>query len=115
MGKFETKALIHNSFLKHRHKQDGYKTSTTQQVFLDNKQQKKVTLRKSFACLAQSVEHAAVNRSVVGSSPTQGAKILYLNIMARWLSWLERRPVTAEVDGSSPFRVARFDTNSLGS
>ena len=29
--------------------------------------------------------------------------------MARWLSWLERRPVTAEVDGSSPFRVARFD------
>ena len=30
--------------------------------------------------------------------------------MARWLSWLERRPVTAEVDGSSPFRVVRFDT-----
>ena len=26
--------------------------------------------------------------------------------MARWLSWLERRPVTAEVKGSSPFRVA---------
>ena len=25
--------------------------------------------------------------------------------MARWLSWLERRPVTAEVDGSIPFRV----------
>ena len=45
----------------------------TQLVFLDNKQQKKVTLRKSFACLAQSVEHAAVNRSVVGSSPTTGA------------------------------------------
>ena len=22
--------------------------------------------------------------------------------MAQWLSWLERRPVTAEVDGSSP-------------
>ena len=57
------------------------------------------------ASLAQSVEHAAVNRSVVGSSPTQGAKILYLNIMARWLSWLERRPVTAEVVGSSPIRV----------
>ena len=75
MGKFKTKALIHNSFLKHRHKQNGYKTSTTQQVFLDNKQQKKVTLRKSFACLAQSVEHAAVNRSVVGSSPTTGATL----------------------------------------
>ena len=26
--------------------------------------------------------------------------------MARWLSWLERRPVTAEVVGSNPFRVA---------
>ena len=26
--------------------------------------------------------------------------------MARWLSWLERRPVTAEVEGSNPFRVA---------
>ena len=24
---------------------------------------------------------------------------------ARWLSWLERRPVTAEVVGSSPIRV----------
>ena len=29
--------------------------------------------------------------------------------MARWLSWLERRPVTAEVKGSSPFRVAFQD------
>ena len=27
------------------------------------------------------------------------------NYMARWLSWLERRPVTAEVEGSNPFRV----------
>ena len=26
-------------------------------------------------------------------------------IMARWLSWLERRPVTAEVMGSNPIRV----------
>ena len=26
--------------------------------------------------------------------------------MARWLSWLERRPVTAEARGSSPLRVA---------
>ena len=26
--------------------------------------------------------------------------------MARWLSWLERRPVTAEVVGSSPIQVA---------
>ena len=26
--------------------------------------------------------------------------------MAQWLSWLERRPVTAEVESSSLFRVA---------
>ena len=37
--------------------------------------------------------------------------------MARWLSWLERRPVTAEVEGSSPFRVVFFiawDHSSAG-
>ena len=28
--------------------------------------------------------------------------------MARWLSWLERRPVTAEVVGSNPIRVVRM-------
>ena len=27
-------------------------------------------------------------------------------LLARWLSWLERRPVTAEVVGSIPIRVA---------
>ena len=51
-----------------------------------------------YSLIAQSAEHAAVNRSVVGSSPTQG-------VLAQWLSWLERRPVTAEVVGSSPIRV----------
>ena len=40
--------------------------------------------------------------------------------MARWLSWLERRPVTAEVVGSSPIRVAflfinlKFDITQYG-
>ena len=34
------------------------------------------------------------------------ARLLRNPAMARWLSWLERRPVTAEVKGSSPFRVA---------
>ena len=29
--------------------------------------------------------------------------------MAQWLSWLERRPVTAEVTGSSPVWVVRID------
>ena len=32
--------------------------------------------------------------------------------MARWLSWLERRPVTAEVEGSNPFRVATCEYTS---
>ena len=37
--------------------------------------------------------------------------------LAQWLSWLERRPVTAEVEGSSPFRVAFYfiwDHSSAG-
>ena len=36
--------------------------------------------------------------------------------MAQWLSWLERRPVTAEVEGSSPFWVvsAIWDHSSAG-
>ena len=33
--------------------------------------------------------------------------------MARWLSWLERRPVTAEVESSSLFRVAAVFTANL--
>ena len=36
--------------------------------------------------------------------------------MARWLSWLERRPVTAEVVGSNPIRVAetgKFQNNLI--
>ena len=34
---------------------------------------KKFTTLVIYASLAQSVEHAAVNRRVVGSSPTRGA------------------------------------------
>ena len=33
-------------------------------------------------------------------------KVCKMPLMARWLSWLERRPVTAEVVGSIPIRVA---------
>ena len=33
---------------------------------------------------------------------------MYVVFKARWLSWLERRPVTAEVVGSSPIRVAFY-------
>ena len=31
-----------------------------------------------------------------------------MNNMAQWLSWLERRPVTAEGEGSSPFWVVKY-------
>ena len=34
--------------------------------------------------------------------------------MARWLSWLERRPVTAEVTGSSPVWVVYGILAQLG-
>ena len=34
--------------------------------------------------------------------------------MARWLSWLERRPVTAEVVGSIPIRVAFSECCNYG-
>ena len=33
--------------------------------------------------------------------------------MAWWLSWLERRPVTAEVVGSNPIRVVVIDIQLL--
>ncbi len=33
--------------------------------------------------------------------------------MARWFSWLECRPVTAEVVGSSPIRVAICGNSSV--
>ena len=33
--------------------------------------------------------------------------------MAQWLSWLERRPVTAEVEGSSPFWVVRLNESLI--
>ena len=34
--------------------------------------------------------------------------------MAQWLSWLERRPVTAEVESSSLFWVVFWDLSSAG-
>ena len=39
---------------------------------------------------------------VTGSSP-----VVPTNHLARWCSRLARQPVTLEVDGSSPFRVAK--------
>ena len=37
----------------------------------------------------------------------------FIKEMAWWLSWLERRPVTAEVVGSSPIRVGQKQTKKL--
>ena len=34
--------------------------------------------------------------------------------MAQWLSWLERRPVTAEVESSSLFWVVMWDLSLAG-
>ena len=39
--------------------------------------------------------------------------LIIFYILARWLSWLERRPVTAEVVGSIPIRVARLCLKSI--
>ncbi len=39
---------------------------------------------------------------------------LKMCVKASWLSWLERRPVTAEVEGSSPSGVAKWDLSSAG-
>ena len=51
--------------------------------------------------MAQLAEQLICNQQVIGSSPIIGFK-------AHWLSWLERRPVTAEVKGSSPLWVVSF-------
>ena len=48
--------------------------------------------------MAQLAEQLICNQQVIGSSPIVG-------LVAQWLSWLERRPVTAEVTGSSPVWV----------
>ena len=38
-------------------------------------------------------------------------KVQYIFNMAQWLSWLERRPVTAEVESSSLFWVVAYSSN----
>ena len=42
-------------------------------------------------------------------------KVQYIFNMAQWLSWLERRPVTAEVVGSSPIWVVFIKIRGLSS
>ena len=52
--------------------------------------------------IAQLGEHLPYKQGVTGSSP-----VLSTIYLARWCSRLARQPVTLEVDGSSPFRVAK--------
>ena len=47
--------------------------------------------RRVYSSLAQSVEHAAVNRRVVGSSPTGGARMWLAATVAVTASLLFRR------------------------
>ena len=53
--------------------------------------------------IAQLGEHLPYKQRVTGSIPV--VPTILLN-MAQWLRWLECRPVTPEVEGSSPFWVA---------
>ncbi len=56
-------------------------------------------LKSNFLCEVLSVHYVLLG--------LYHAKHLILpGYKARWLSWLERRPVTAEARGSSPLRVA---------
>ena len=57
--------------------------------------------KRSLGSIAQLGEHMPYKHGVTGSSP-----VVPTNYLARWCSRLARQPVTLEVDGSSPFRVA---------
>ena len=60
------------------------------------------TAAANFGSIAQLGEHMPYKHGVTGSSP-----VVPTNYLARWCSRLARQPVTLEVDGSSPFRVAK--------
>ena len=62
-----------------------------------------------FGILAQLGEHLPYKQRVIGSSPIGSIFDIIIYHKAWWLSWLERRPVTAEVVGSNPIRVVFFN------
>ena len=62
-----------------------------------------VSTPKQLGSIAQLGEHLPYKQEVTGSSP-----VVPTMYPARWCSRLARQPVTLEVDGSSPFRVAIF-------
>ena len=59
--------------------------------------------------IAQLGEHMPYKHGVTGSSPVVPTNL------ALWCSRLARQPVTLEVDGSSPFGVAKQNVESFGS
>ena len=63
------------------------------------KKQKREIRKKKHSSIAQSVEHAAVNRSVVGSSPTGGV----------FYTWLHGQAVK-----TPPFHGGNRGSNPLG-
>ena len=52
-----------------------------------------------------------IHRKSLERSFVCGFEGMSISSTARWLSWLERRPVTAEVVGSNPIRVVGFLNN----
>ena len=62
------------------------------------------TPKPTHGSIAQLGEHLPYKQEVTGSSPV----VPTINL-ALWCSRLARQPVTLEVDGSSPFRVAIYN------
>ena len=62
-----------------------------------------------YSSLAQSVEHAAVNRSVVGSSPTGGVFYTWLHGQA-----VKTPPFHGGFGGSNPPQVTKWAISSAG-
>ena len=76
-------------------------------------------MRGRSECSVNPGESALTSKKVVDMRPICVICIASTNVLSRanstaqsealWRSWLARRPVTAEVAGSSPVRVAKDD------
>ena len=68
-----------------------------------------------YSSIAQSVEHAAVNRAVVGSSPTRGVFFDYRSIITIWLHGqaVKTSPFHGGNTGSIPVGVIKTEKNHI--
>ena len=73
-----------------------------------NCRREQMLLKQDSGRIAQLGEHLPYKQRVTGSSP-----VVPTTILAWWLSWLECWPVTPEVEGSSPFQVAKKNYGQL--